>query len=348
MSKAEVLEPSPPQPRLFIGGLSSTTPTDSLIQLLQRIGATTTWITRGKSGAFAHVSLVDTPESKIDNLIATLNNTTWRGTKISVQRAKEHYAIRLRKEWNEEEQENKDVVETTPTLEKDPFKQDRKGTYKVFPEDFDIFSERSSSPSLEEMVPTAVKLPEENKSVSEIDQPRNSVEQKPVRRPRALDSTMQLFGISTTQDEEEEEPEDTFVDTETKDSTYLKEPKPKVVYPDKPDANLDVDAPDDLSAERAVARKILQRILKVEESELKVDPYRKAGLYRQLVSENDVNKNIASAQEKSNKAFKNRVAASTNKNQLAMNDNERVMKIEDDIVKRSGLYRQLTNSQIKT
>lgn len=75
--------------------------TDSaLLRLLNKFG-TAASVERHSSRNFAHVSIDPRDEKSIERCVAALNNTTWCGASLKVQKAKEHFWHRLEREWME-------------------------------------------------------------------------------------------------------------------------------------------------------------------------------------------------------------------------------------------------------
>ena len=91
--------------RLYIGNLGSKTSSEALSSLLSRFGVVQEF-QRSACGSFAHATLrardgTDDDQATL-RCISSLNHATWRGVKIRVERAREHYMRRLTREWAEE------------------------------------------------------------------------------------------------------------------------------------------------------------------------------------------------------------------------------------------------------
>lgn len=102
------LKSAPPSTdgRIFIGGLSDVVTKAALVALLEPFGQACN-VERHPRG-FAHVTLHPDGDSTIDRCVSTLNRTMWRGSVLRVELAREHFAHRLRREW----QDNGDVLDS--------------------------------------------------------------------------------------------------------------------------------------------------------------------------------------------------------------------------------------------
>lgn len=104
--------PSATIPRLFLGSLPASLPSSSLLSFLSRFG-TPSDFHRSTLSNFAHVSL-QADSQAISQCIHTLNNTIWPGGRIRVALAREHYQLRLKREWRENSDASNVNVETEP------------------------------------------------------------------------------------------------------------------------------------------------------------------------------------------------------------------------------------------
>lgn len=86
-------------PRLFVGNLVSSIGDDALRRTLSRYG-TVRSIERHPD--YAHVSILPKDDSALDKCVAALHRTKWQGTELRVERAREHWADKLRREWDDE------------------------------------------------------------------------------------------------------------------------------------------------------------------------------------------------------------------------------------------------------
>lgn len=97
MSSPPLDAPDPTLPRLFIGGLTSSISTAALLRLLSKF-AKPGPIHRHPHRPFAHVTVIPLDQSSLTRCIASLNNTTWCGASLRVQRARQHFWHRLQQE----------------------------------------------------------------------------------------------------------------------------------------------------------------------------------------------------------------------------------------------------------
>lgn len=107
-------------PRLFVGGLPPTLATSSVIRLLSKFVQPHT-VHRHPTRPFAHISVTAADEGALARCIAALNNTTWCGTTLRVQKAVPHYWFRLTQEWKVQPpiQAELDTSLRSPNLDKD-------------------------------------------------------------------------------------------------------------------------------------------------------------------------------------------------------------------------------------
>lgn len=128
-----LLPPSPPEqiPRLYIGGLTPGITDEALRALLARFGAPQA-LQRSSLRTFAHVSLALRDGFNPERCVAALHNTTWRGAVLRVQRAREHFAARLRREWAETDEPAAEEVLDEELRQRKPFSAVRCGVHKRF------------------------------------------------------------------------------------------------------------------------------------------------------------------------------------------------------------------------
>lgn len=168
---------------------------DAIHRLLSRFG-TPSHLSRNHHCAFAHVSLACSSPADVDRCIIALNSTSWCGTKLRVQHAKEHFLLRLQREWQEADEDVRlkalSCDHQQPRTSASHFTGVKKGNHKFF-----------SFPDLEmaeQSVPTfseeAAKLPHAS------DEPLRSIDGTKIQdiptKPQTenkLDSTLQLFGL---------------------------------------------------------------------------------------------------------------------------------------------------------
>lgn len=211
--------PDPLVPRLFIGNLVPAISDASLTKLFSRFG-TVSNVQRHSRGTFAHLSLgVKSDSADIEKCISTLNRTSWCGTILRVERAQEHFMVRLLGEWKGDDDElmqgtedgdeqgvnsDGDVEQSNSEQKGDPFVSLSKGKHERFafpdvetPVELGEFAEHVEDP---ESHPSEIEMPRSGPTndTSRIPGSGMGHEGTPRKRPRtaAVSSTLQLFGIS--------------------------------------------------------------------------------------------------------------------------------------------------------
>lgn len=300
-----LLPPSPPSqiPRLFIGGLSPSVPDLAVSNLLSRFGVPRQ-LSRAADGTYAHVSL---ETDKPDRCIAALQNTIWCGTSLRVQRAKEHFATKMCREWEEEAnppadpasegKQTEDGNDSKPSKRSAAFKGlhkrfdfadlDVSGGLVDFPEEDALLGPDgqlcAAATAVERSAPTT-------KAISPLKRPS---EKRAPRITKALSSTLELFGLSDTaptetsttphgdaESRQREEPEHAKENPRLKrrrvegsglDANYLKmlEREPGLVDWDK---------------EKTAALSVLNGMFPARSVQDVVRACRRLGLYRKLVA----------------------------------------------------------------
>lgn len=86
-------------PRLFVGNLVPSIGDDALRRTLSRYGAVRSV---ERHPGYAHVSIVPADDAALDRCVAALHRTKWQGAELRVERAREHWATKLRREWAED------------------------------------------------------------------------------------------------------------------------------------------------------------------------------------------------------------------------------------------------------
>ncbi|XP_061990358.1 protein REPRESSOR OF SILENCING 3 [Rosa rugosa] len=91
--------------RIFVGGLGESVTEDDLQRLFTGVGGSVDGIDiiRTKGRSFAYVDFLPCSDKSLSKLFATYNGCVWKGGKLKLHKAKEHYLVRLRREWGEQE-----------------------------------------------------------------------------------------------------------------------------------------------------------------------------------------------------------------------------------------------------
>ncbi|XP_023006551.1 uncharacterized protein LOC111499238 [Cucurbita maxima] len=90
--------------RIYVGGLGASMTEDDLRKVFQSVGGVVEAVDfiRSKSRSFAYVDFFPSSQSSISKLFSTYNGCAWKGGKLRLEKAKEHYLARLRREWEED------------------------------------------------------------------------------------------------------------------------------------------------------------------------------------------------------------------------------------------------------
>ncbi|XP_004296625.1 PREDICTED: uncharacterized protein LOC101313301 isoform X1 [Fragaria vesca subsp. vesca] len=91
------------QERIFVGGLGGSVTEDDLHRLFTVVGGSVHGIDiiRTKGRSFAYVDFLPASDKSLSKLFATYNGCVWKGGKLKVHKAKQHYLVRMRREWAE-------------------------------------------------------------------------------------------------------------------------------------------------------------------------------------------------------------------------------------------------------
>lgn len=100
--------------RIYVGGLGGSVNADDLRKTFSssQLGMVeSVEIVRTKGRSFAYLDFVPSSDKGLSKLFSKYNGCMWRGGKLRLEKAKEHYAIRLRNEWAEN-----DAIASKPQL----------------------------------------------------------------------------------------------------------------------------------------------------------------------------------------------------------------------------------------
>ncbi|KAL0333649.1 UNVERIFIED_CONTAM: protein REPRESSOR OF SILENCING 3 [Sesamum angustifolium] len=113
--------------RIYVGGLGSSVQEDDLRKTFTSplLGAVeSVEIIRSKGRSFAYLGFVPSSDKGLAKLFSTYNGCMWKGGKLKLEKAKEHYLLRLRREWAEDAEletklpSNVDADESVDTSQK--------------------------------------------------------------------------------------------------------------------------------------------------------------------------------------------------------------------------------------
>ncbi|CAL0320192.1 unnamed protein product [Lupinus luteus] len=90
--------------RIFVGGLGETVTPEDLNRLFSSLGTVhgiQTIRTKGRSFAYVDFFPSPTDSKSLSKLFSKYNGCLWKGGKLKLEKAKENYLVRLKKEWEE-------------------------------------------------------------------------------------------------------------------------------------------------------------------------------------------------------------------------------------------------------
>ncbi|KAL5580091.1 hypothetical protein UlMin_012533 [Ulmus minor] len=90
--------------RVFVGGLGEAVAADELRRMFELAGGAVEGLdfVRTKGRSFAYVDFVPSSDKSLSKLFAKYNGCMWKGGRLKLEKAKEHYLLRLRREWDED------------------------------------------------------------------------------------------------------------------------------------------------------------------------------------------------------------------------------------------------------
>ncbi|CAL5024094.1 unnamed protein product [Urochloa decumbens] len=112
--------------RIFVGGLAesvSTADLEAVFASAGRVAGVEFVRTNGRS--FAHVDFHCPSDKALAKLFSTYNGCKWKGGKLRLEKAKEHYLTRLKREWEQEAAAAAQEAVAKDNVEKDTPKPDK-------------------------------------------------------------------------------------------------------------------------------------------------------------------------------------------------------------------------------
>ncbi|XP_059283428.1 protein REPRESSOR OF SILENCING 3 [Lycium ferocissimum] len=91
--------------RIYIGGLGESVTADDLKKTFStpQLGKVESMdIVRTKGRSFAYLDLLPSSEKSLPKLFSTYNGCMWKGGRLRIEKAKEHFFLRLKREWEED------------------------------------------------------------------------------------------------------------------------------------------------------------------------------------------------------------------------------------------------------
>lgn len=89
--------------RIFVGGLGAAVTAEDLRNTFGSVGIVdSVEIIRSKGRSFAYLDFVPSSDKSLSKLFSMYNGCMWKGGRLKLEKAKEHYLLRLEREWSEE------------------------------------------------------------------------------------------------------------------------------------------------------------------------------------------------------------------------------------------------------
>lgn len=91
--------------RIFVGGLGGSVTAGDIHKTFSSLGTVNTVeFVRSKGRSFAYMEFSPSSQNSLPKLFSTYNGCAWKGGKLRLEKAKEHYLVRLTREWAEDAQ----------------------------------------------------------------------------------------------------------------------------------------------------------------------------------------------------------------------------------------------------
>ncbi|MFS7922248.1 putative RNA recognition motif domain, nucleotide-binding alpha-beta plait domain superfamily [Helianthus anomalus] len=89
--------------RIYVGGLGAGVTEDDLRKTFSALGEVVSVdVVRTKGRSFAYLDFLPSSDKSLPKLFSTYNGCMWKGGKLRLEKAKEHYLVKLKREWQEE------------------------------------------------------------------------------------------------------------------------------------------------------------------------------------------------------------------------------------------------------
>jgi hypothetical protein len=86
--------------RLHVGGLGESVGRDDLLKIFSPMGTVdAVEFVRTKGRSFAYIDFSPSSTNSLTKLFSTYNGCVWKGGRLRLEKAKEHYLARLKREW---------------------------------------------------------------------------------------------------------------------------------------------------------------------------------------------------------------------------------------------------------
>ncbi|CAH1451161.1 unnamed protein product [Lactuca virosa] len=108
--------------RIYVGGLGGGVSEDDLRKTFSSLGEVASVdIVRTKGRSFAYLDFLPSSDKSLPKLFSTYNGCMWKGGKLRLEKAKEHYLLKLKREWQQDSENtnksNSDASKTHDALE---------------------------------------------------------------------------------------------------------------------------------------------------------------------------------------------------------------------------------------
>ncbi|KAL8095501.1 protein REPRESSOR OF SILENCING 3 [Apium graveolens] len=111
--------------RIYMGGLGQNVTQDEIRKTFSGLGHVhTVDIYRTKGRSFAYLDFIPSTDKSLPKLFSTYNGCMWKGGRLKLEKAKEHYLLRLKREWENDAKLTKtapsceEISDSNPSLEK--------------------------------------------------------------------------------------------------------------------------------------------------------------------------------------------------------------------------------------
>ncbi|XAR50720.1 hypothetical protein NMG60_11005129 [Bertholletia excelsa] len=89
--------------RIFVGGLGGTVTAEDLRNTFCSLGKVeSVEIVRTKGRSFAYLDFLPSAQNSLSKLFSRYNGCMWKGGRLRLEKAREHYLLRLKQEWAED------------------------------------------------------------------------------------------------------------------------------------------------------------------------------------------------------------------------------------------------------
>ncbi|XP_010525603.1 PREDICTED: uncharacterized protein LOC104803376 [Tarenaya hassleriana] len=106
--------------RIHVGGLGESVNRDDLLKIFSPMGSVEAVdFVRTKGRSFAYIDFSPSSDNSLTKLFSMYNGCVWKGGKLRLEKAKEHYLAKLRREWEKCSDDNTSCLPQPPPLTSD-------------------------------------------------------------------------------------------------------------------------------------------------------------------------------------------------------------------------------------